>query len=74
MITFVNYSTRTIIFGPAYGTAYKNNALTLSALSTNRVPPCGIEPQPSRNPKFYPLNYGGRTIGKKKLSRTGRQI
>ena len=32
MITFVNYSTRTIIFGPAYGTAYKNNALTLSAL------------------------------------------
>ena len=47
MITFVNYSTRTIIFGPAYGTAYKNNALRVSALSTNRVPPCGIEPQPS---------------------------
>ena len=47
MITFVNYSTRTIIFGPAYGTTYKNNALRISALSTNRVPPCGIEPQPS---------------------------
>ncbi len=38
----MNYSTRAIIFGPAYGTANKNNALFASALFIKHVPGAGL--------------------------------